>query len=185
MFDALWQDIKTEDAYPVKRPLLAHYTLIETLERIMASDEVWFSNPLYMNDMEELRFGMQEGLAAFRLHAGIKEACKNVGHDYNHLLSMFEYLYQKFDNTDAFGYLRVLYGRTRGSPDRWIALHVARIRRERQWRCNCLRHFHKFNFPDSLDCLFLWDVTCASTGTGRAWIDIKLWQFAKSSASIN
>src|SRR5687768_9747708 len=86
VFETLWDDIKTEHTYPVKRPLLAHYTSIQTLERIMANDEVWFSNPLYMNDMEELRFGMQEGLAAFRSHSGIKEACKRVGHDHNPLV---------------------------------------------------------------------------------------------------
>ena len=177
VFDALWQDIKTEDACPVKRPLLAHYTSIETLERIMASDEVWFSNPLYMNDMEELRFGMQEGLAAFRLHAGIKEACKNVGHDYNHLLSMFEYLYQKFDNTDAFDtYVFCMAEHEEARTDGLLSM----------WRgyggngngAAIVFDTSKFNFPDSLDCLFLWDVTYASQQERRAWIDIKLWQFA-------
>lgn len=49
----------------VKRPLLAHYTSLEVLEKIMKSNELWFSNPLFMNDLQEIRFGMLEGSKAF------------------------------------------------------------------------------------------------------------------------
>jgi hypothetical protein len=40
------------------KPWLAHYTSIELAEKILRDEEVWFSNPLFMNDLEELRFGM-------------------------------------------------------------------------------------------------------------------------------
>jgi hypothetical protein len=43
-------------------PLLAHYTSLEVLEKIMTTNEIWFSNPLFMNDLQEVRFGMLEGL---------------------------------------------------------------------------------------------------------------------------
>jgi hypothetical protein len=46
-------------------PLLAHYTSLEAFERIMATSELWFSNPLFMNDLEELRFAAQLGSAFF------------------------------------------------------------------------------------------------------------------------
>jgi hypothetical protein len=43
------------------RPLhLAHYTSLEVLEKVMTNDEVWFSNPLMMNDYQEVRFGLSE-----------------------------------------------------------------------------------------------------------------------------
>jgi hypothetical protein len=49
-------DIKAPD-----RPLhLAHYTSLEVLEKVMTNDEVWFSNPLLMNDYQEVRFGLSE-----------------------------------------------------------------------------------------------------------------------------
>src|SRR6187551_759125 len=99
-FNPLWEDIQSEFTYPAKRPLLAHYTSIGTLERIMVSDEVWFSNPLYMNDMEELRFGMHEGVAAFRRNTAIKAACQSAR--YELLLAQFDYLFDKFNTTDAF-----------------------------------------------------------------------------------
>ena len=42
-------------------PLLAHYTSLVNLENILRSEQVWLSNPLYMNDLEEVRFGVNRG----------------------------------------------------------------------------------------------------------------------------
>ena len=36
------------------KPLLAHYTSISNLEKILKDDEIWLSNPLFMNDLEEV-----------------------------------------------------------------------------------------------------------------------------------
>jgi Protein of unknown function (DUF2971) len=47
------------------RPLLAHYTSIDVLEKIMKHEELWFSNPLNMNDWQEMHFGMSTGLEVF------------------------------------------------------------------------------------------------------------------------
>jgi DUF2971 family protein len=61
-----------------ERPLLAHYTSLEVLEKIMTSNELWFSNPLFMNDLQEMRFGMLEGRKAFDdlfLSPQIADAC--------------------------------------------------------------------------------------------------------------
>jgi hypothetical protein len=41
------------------RPLLlAHYTSVQVIEKILKGNEVWLSNPLYMNDLEEMRAGI-------------------------------------------------------------------------------------------------------------------------------
>ena len=48
-----------------ERPLLAHYTSLRVLEKIIAANELWFSNPLFMNDLQEMRFGLLEGRKAF------------------------------------------------------------------------------------------------------------------------
>ncbi len=46
-----------------ERPLhLAHYTSLEVLEKVMTNEEIWFSNPLLMNDHQEVRFGLSEGI---------------------------------------------------------------------------------------------------------------------------
>jgi len=100
-FESLWDDIRGGERFPSKRPLLAHYTSIVTLERIMANDEVWFSNPLFMNDMEELRFGINEGAQAFRRNESIKLAC-DTAERYHMLSNMFEDKLNLFSNEHAF-----------------------------------------------------------------------------------
>jgi hypothetical protein len=40
--------------FPQKRLLVAHYTTLEVLEKILGTNEIWFSNPLFMNDLEEV-----------------------------------------------------------------------------------------------------------------------------------
>jgi hypothetical protein len=59
-FLPLWADLKDEDQFHVRKPLLAHYTSMEVLEKIIRTDEIWLSNPLFMNDIEEVRFGLNE-----------------------------------------------------------------------------------------------------------------------------
>lgn len=47
------------------RPKFAHYTSLHSLEKILVSEELWFSNPLFMNDLEEMHFGITEGVKLF------------------------------------------------------------------------------------------------------------------------
>jgi hypothetical protein len=95
----LWSDMQREPA-PGELPLLAHYTSIGTLERIAQTGEIWFSNPLYMNDVDELRYGMNLGLHAVRSHAGLRTACPPA--HYNALLDAFDELFTTFDGDSAF-----------------------------------------------------------------------------------
>lgn len=55
-FLPLWSDPKEEDEFYVKKPLLAHYSSIEVLEKISRTNELWLSNPFFMNDWK--RFGL-------------------------------------------------------------------------------------------------------------------------------
>lgn len=98
---AIWGDFDTENSFPTVRPLLAHYTSVSVFEQIMEKDEIWFSNPLYMNDLEELRFGMHEGANAFRTNPELKEAC-SVGNSHEKLILFFNHLFSEFDSKHAF-----------------------------------------------------------------------------------
>ncbi len=60
-FDPLYADIRPETQFAHSKPLLAHYTTIQTVELILKNKQMWFANPLYMNDLEEVRFGLIEG----------------------------------------------------------------------------------------------------------------------------
>jgi hypothetical protein len=101
LFDQLYADLIGEDTYPQNRPLLAHYTSIATLEAIMKSNEMWLGNPLFMNDYEELRFGINEAAISFRLHQGIRSACKSEER-YEELQRVFENYLTKISNDGVF-----------------------------------------------------------------------------------
>jgi hypothetical protein len=75
LFRPLFADLGGEDSYPKKRPLLAHYTSVSVLEAILRNNEVWFSNPLFMNDMEEVRFGINVGANLFVSSSEIETSC--------------------------------------------------------------------------------------------------------------
>uniref|UniRef100_UPI0028EDA94E DUF2971 domain-containing protein n=1 Tax=Bradyrhizobium sp. SZCCHNR1093 TaxID=3057368 RepID=UPI0028EDA94E len=77
-FLPLWADLRPEDAFGVKKPLLAHYTTIQTLEKILASNEVWFSNPLFMNDLEEVRFGIIQANELVLTSSRLVDACRTA-----------------------------------------------------------------------------------------------------------
>jgi DUF2971 family protein len=64
LYNSLHQGIAPAD-YTKERPLLAHYTSVQSAELILKSEELWLSNPLFMNDLEELRFGIYEGARLF------------------------------------------------------------------------------------------------------------------------
>ena len=96
LFGALWSDIPDSDAFEKRKPLLAHYTSIQVLERIITSNEIWFSNPMLMNDMEELRFGINEGDRLFHDHTVLREACGSEKR-YLELYAAFDVYYYKLD----------------------------------------------------------------------------------------
>jgi Protein of unknown function (DUF2971) len=99
---ALFTDVRPKDGFNVKKPLLAHYTSLSTLEQIVTNDELWFSNPLYMNDFEELRFGMQEGLSAFRENIGeMAKACRSAESG-TKLVRTIEDLFRDFELVHSF-----------------------------------------------------------------------------------
>ena len=84
-----------------KRPLLAHYTSIDVLEKIMRSGEIWLSNPLFMNDLEEVRFGIQQGATLFLQNPLVVEACGSPNRA-QILANAFRHYYTQFDQEHAF-----------------------------------------------------------------------------------
>lgn len=99
--NALWNDLSEDDQFYKRRPLLAHYTSIQTLEKILENNEIWFSNPLLMNDFEELQFGINEGARIFRTHDGLRSACGN-DERYLELQAGFDVYYDQLDLEHAF-----------------------------------------------------------------------------------
>jgi hypothetical protein len=97
LFEPLFVDLRGGDRYPAKRPLLAHYTSITVLEAILRNNEVWLSNPLFMNDIEEVSFGINTGTILFLTSTEIESACGSkprfdrLKAAFNHYSHMFDY----------------------------------------------------------------------------------------------
>jgi hypothetical protein len=96
LFDPLYADLRPEDAFHIKKPLLAHYTTIHVLEKILTSNEIWFSNPLFMNDIEEVRFGVLQGNSLVMGSKQIAIACETADR-----AQKFEQSYAHFFNKFA------------------------------------------------------------------------------------
>ncbi|BBM03963.1 DUF2971 domain-containing protein [Microbulbifer sp. GL-2] len=97
----LWDDLNDGLNYPEKRPLLAHYTSIDTLEKILKKNELWLSNPLYMNDYTELSFGMGQGYRLFTQSKELHQAFE-VQSQYDHLLASFQRLFIRYTEDHVF-----------------------------------------------------------------------------------
>jgi hypothetical protein len=101
LFDHLYRRSIVNLATIEKRPpLLAHYTSLEVLEKIMTTNEIWFSNPLFMNDLQEVRFGMLEGLKAFdefALTPYFLEACSGSKEKVKMIYTAFHAYFTQFE----------------------------------------------------------------------------------------
>jgi hypothetical protein len=95
--EPLFADLRGNDSFPAKRPLLAHYTSIGGLEAILRTNELWLSNPLFMNDMEEVRFGIHTGARLFLGSSEIESACRNKQR-FDLLKSSFNSYFNTFDS---------------------------------------------------------------------------------------
>lgn len=67
--DRMHKPFEPTDTLKSSPPLLAHYTSVDVAEQIIKNEEIWFSHPFYMNDLEELRFGMRQGIQRFPTYA--------------------------------------------------------------------------------------------------------------------
>jgi hypothetical protein len=76
LFHPLW--VPDHQAFERVRPLLAHYTSIEVVESVLTTNELWFSNPLLMNDLEEVQFSVEMALQLVSSSTEIQVACQSM-----------------------------------------------------------------------------------------------------------
>jgi hypothetical protein len=98
----LWRDFDESTAYPNVRPLLAHYTTLPVLEKIVMNDELWFSHPLLMNDSDEMRWGLEQGEILFKSNENLMSACGSATR-YKRLLDDFSSKYIEYTHMHAAG----------------------------------------------------------------------------------
>ena len=81
-------DIDPANSYPARRPLLAHYTSLPVLEKILISKEIWMSHPLLMNDREEMQAIIDAGAYRIAMWPQLRSACRTQER-YEHLIQAF------------------------------------------------------------------------------------------------
>jgi hypothetical protein len=97
----LYDDLKSPDAFPAYRPLLAHYTSLSNLENILRNNEIWFSNPLVMNDLEEVRFGVVKGAELVKNSQPLVNSWETPARG-KIFKDAFDSYYHEFENEHAF-----------------------------------------------------------------------------------
>lgn len=63
-----WHNVRDDDSFEYLKEndvLLAHYTSMENLLNIIGSEQIWLSHPLLMNDVQEMRYGIELGRNEF------------------------------------------------------------------------------------------------------------------------
>ena len=116
-FLQLWSDLKEEDEFYVKKPLLAHYSSIEVLEKISRTNELWLSNPLFMNDWEEGRFGINESYRQVLEDKQVSRACGDAQR-YKVFRDAYSHYYSEFAGKHALDtYVLCLSEHDPGSQD--------------------------------------------------------------------
>lgn len=96
----LFADLNDHRNWLKDNPLLAHYTSISVLEQIMRNNEIWMSNPLFMNDLHELRFGLSQGRDCFINSKELEQACE-TNEIYQNLINTFEQQFEDFHTNHA------------------------------------------------------------------------------------
>lgn len=96
----IFDDIDPKTQFPAQRPLLAHYTTLQIGESILNKKQFWLSNPLYMNDFEELAFGFREGNKLVAASTELRAAIAN-----DDIYDRFRFTYdsyaKKFEDEEA------------------------------------------------------------------------------------
>jgi len=90
----IWQEL-TDDLMLTsdltkRRPLLAHYTSMQVVESLLAEGQIWMSNPLNMNDVQEVGYGIHLALNEILISALMKTALKDDELHRSFLAALYE-----------------------------------------------------------------------------------------------
>src|SRR6056297_2284405 len=99
--DALFEDLHGFEDITNSRPLLAHYTSIQTIELILKNSEIWLSHPLNMNDHQELVGGLSLAMKAVNECKELQAAFKATD-QYHMFLKAFQDCQSSYGENDGF-----------------------------------------------------------------------------------
>jgi|SRR5665647_1080666 len=96
IFGKLYRRFLHADKIKREKLFLAHYTSLEAIENILTHNEIWFSNPLFMNDLEELRWGLRTGNDLLQ-RTNYARRCFSTGKSFNAFETLFSRLIHQWE----------------------------------------------------------------------------------------
>ena len=98
----IWRDLP--ESFSTKKPHIAHYTSLQTLESILRNNEIWFSHPFAMNDHQELSHGLLLGRQMLhqsnKLNNWFFKGTESESHAktaYINFLKLFDVLFKEYE----------------------------------------------------------------------------------------
>jgi hypothetical protein len=120
--EALFEDLQGFEDITNSKPMLAHYTSIQTIELILKNDELWLSHPLNMNDHQELIGGLSFAMRAINECKDLYEAFEKA-EQYHLFLSEFQGWQNSYGENDAFDLYVACFSRHNvAQPDGRLAM---------------------------------------------------------------
>src|SRR6056297_2864693 len=120
--DALFEDLHGFEDITNSRPMLSHYTSIQTIELILKNDELWLSHPLNMNDHQELIGGLNFARKAIHECEKLRGAFKSP-EQYQLFLEGFQYWENIYGESDGYDlYVGCFSEHDEGKPDGQLAM---------------------------------------------------------------
>ena len=102
---------------------LAHYTSIEVLEKILSTDEIWFSAPQFMNDLHELSYGMEQGAKTFFQYSDFSRKATDDAEFATKIKNQFaRFMYEYHTSHNSSIYVLCFSDHTAGPPDGQLSM---------------------------------------------------------------
>jgi Protein of unknown function (DUF2971) len=176
-FAHLMADVKEADEFP--RPLLAHYCSIATLESILKGKQLWLSNPLFMNDLEEVRFGVNAGMRITLSNTALTESLGDDGRAKVFEEAM-ESRFEKFANEHAFDLYIACFSQHEGHEDDDGRLSMWRAYGANGDGAALVFDVNPVSNPDThYNGLLLGRVHYGTTQEREAWLELRVKETAK------
>jgi hypothetical protein len=115
-------DIRNDESYIALRPTLVHYTSVETAFNILSNKEIWMSNPLNMNDHEEVSFVMINAENIVLNDDNIKESFSKI-HQYEEFKYMVRKYFEKYKSESVIdNYIFCMCEYNKNEPDGTLSM---------------------------------------------------------------
>jgi hypothetical protein len=101
ILEPLWADLDPNEINEVRKSQLIHYTSIDVLQNILTNGQIWLSNPLLMNDYQELRFGLLNAVKILKENSEIRTALETPER-HERFVSCLDKELQSFDEDHVF-----------------------------------------------------------------------------------